>query len=58
MLVKKLNWKDWTPKKKLKERGFRVGPDKKMRRMWLGREIVVVGLPPLTEEGTQKYNPS
>ena len=31
----------------LKGRGFRGGSDKKMRRMWLGREIVVVGLPPL-----------
>ena len=30
----------------LKGRGFRGGSDEKMRRMWLGREIVVVGLPP------------
>ena len=28
-------------------RGFRGGSDKKMRRMWLGLGIVVVGLPPL-----------
>ena len=27
-------------------RGFRGGSDEKMRRMWLGREIVVAGLPP------------
>ena len=33
----------------LKGRGFRGGSDKKMRRMWLGREIVVAGLPPLAE---------
>ena len=31
----------------LKGRGFRGGSDEKMRRMWLAREIVVVGLPPL-----------
>ena len=31
----------------LKERGFRGGSDEKMRRKWLGREIVVAGLPPL-----------
>ena len=30
----------------LKGRGFRGGSDEKMRRMWLGREIVVAGLPP------------
>ena len=42
----------------LKGREFRGSSDEKMRRMWFGREIVVVGLPPLTEEGTQKYNPS
>ena len=28
-------------------RGFWCGSDEKMRRMWLGLEIVVVGLPPL-----------
>ena len=27
--------------------GFRGGSDEKMRRMWLGLEIVVAGLPPL-----------
>ena len=27
--------------------GFRGGSDEKMRRMWLGQEIVVTGLPPL-----------
>jgi len=31
----------------LKGRGFRGGTDEKMRRMWLGREFVVVGLLPL-----------
>ena len=30
-----------------KGRGLRCGSDEKMRRMWLGIEIVVVGLPPL-----------
>ena len=29
----------------LKGRGFRGGSDKKIWRMWFGREIVVVGLP-------------
>ena len=33
-------------------RGFRGGSDDKMRRMWLGQEIVVTGLPPL---GRQEY---
>ena len=28
---------------------FRGGSDEKMRRMWLGREIVVAGLPPLVK---------
>ena len=28
-------------------RVFRGGSDEKMRRMWLGREIVVASLPPL-----------
>ena len=28
-----------------------------MREMWLGREIVVVGLPPLTEQIGQNWNP-
>ena len=27
-----------------------AGSDEKMRRMWLGREIVVAGLPPLDEQ--------
>ena len=31
----------------LKVRGFRGGSDEKMRRMWFGLEIDVVGLPPL-----------
>ena len=30
-----------------KGRGFRCGSDEKMRSMWLGLGIVVVGLPPL-----------
>ena len=32
-----------------REEGFRGGSDEKMRRMWLGLEIVVAGLPPLVE---------
>jgi len=28
--------------------GFRGGSDEKMRRMWLGLEIGVAGLPPLS----------
>ena len=40
--------KDRTLKKIiLKGRGFRGGSDEKMRRMWFGLEIEVVGLPPL-----------
>ena len=31
----------------LKGRGFRGGSDEKMKRMWFGLEIDVVGLPPL-----------
>ena len=31
----------------LKGRGFRCGSDEKMKRMWFGLEIDVVGLPPL-----------
>ena len=31
----------------LKGRGFRGGSDEKMRRMWFGLGIDVVGLPPL-----------
>ena len=34
----------------LKERGFRGGSDEKMRRMWFGLEIDVVGLPPLVSQ--------
>ena len=33
----------------LKGRGFRGGSDEKKRRMWLGREIVVVVTPPLVQ---------
>ena len=33
----------------MKGRGFRGGSDEKMRRMWFGLEIDVVGLPPLSE---------
>ena len=42
-------WEDLTLEKKiiLKGRGFRGGSDEKMREMWLGREIVVAGLPSL-----------
>ena len=32
-----------------REKGFRGGSDEKMRRMWLGLEIIVSGLPPLVE---------
>ena len=53
-----LTWPDL--KKNLKEleifkheliegRGFRGGSNEQMRRMWLGRKIVVAGLPPLIE---------
>ena len=35
---------------KIKGRGFRSGSDEEMRRMWLGREIVVVGLPSLDDQ--------
>ena len=41
-----INKKD-IKKKILEEGGFQGGSDDKMRKMWLGREIVVVGLPPL-----------
>ena len=34
-------------------RGFRGGSDEKMRRMWLGLEIDVVGLPPLTQHSAR-----
>ena len=34
----------------LKGRGFRGGSDEKMRRMWFGLEIDVVGLPPLVSQ--------
>ena len=33
----------------LKGRRFRGGTDEKMRRMWFGLEIDVVGLPPLLQ---------
>ena len=43
-------FKDRTLKKiKLKGQGFRGGSDEKMRRMWFGLEIDVVGLPPLSK---------
>ena len=31
----------------LERRGFRGGSDEKIRRMWLGLNVVVVGFPPL-----------
>ena len=34
----------------IKGRGFQGGSDEIMRRMWLGREIVVAGLPPLDHD--------
>ena len=40
----------WEDEKKLNGRGFRGGSEEKMRRMWLEREIVVAGLPPLFEQ--------
>ena len=33
----------------IERRGFRGGSDEKMRRMWFGPEIDVVGLPPLID---------
>ena len=44
-------FKDRTLQKKIisKGRGFRGGSDEKMRRMWFGLEIDVVGLPPLVQ---------
>ena len=42
-------------KKIIEGRGFRGGLDEKMRRMWLGREIVVAGLPPLGEQLFQGF---
>ena len=36
-------------------RGFRGGSDEKMRRMWLRKEIVVVGLPPLVQLDYEIY---
>ena len=38
----------------LKGRGFQGGSDEKIRRMWLGSEIVVVGLPPLFRTNTSQ----
>ena len=35
--------------KKLEGRGFRGSSDEKIRRMWLGREIVGAGHPPLVK---------
>ena len=43
-------------KRILKGRGFRGGSDEKMRRMWVGLEIDVVGLPPLGETYEPKLN--
>ena len=37
-----------------REKGFRGGSDEKMRRMWLGLEIVVAGIPPLLSQRTRK----
>ena len=36
----------------IKGRGFQGGSDEKIRRMWLGREIVVAGLPLLDHDIT------
>ena len=36
-----------------KGRGFRGGSDEKMRKMWLGLGIAVVGLPPLVMPSLQ-----
>ena len=42
--------KGWILKKKILERrGLRGGYDEKTRRMWLGRDIVVLGLLPLVQ---------
>jgi len=40
----------------LKGRGFRGGSDEKMRRMWFGLEIDVVGLPPQRSIGRDNLN--
>ena len=40
----------------LKGTEFRGGSDEKMRRMWLRREIVVVGLPSLVSALLQVYD--
>ena len=37
-------------------REFRGGSDEKMRRMWLGVEIVVAGLPPLVEPSRRNWS--
>ena len=45
---KQIYWGDQAiKKKKLEGRGFSDGLDEKMMKMWLGRETVVVGLPPI-----------
>ena len=44
-------------KKKLKGQGFRGGSDEKMRRMWFGLEIDVVGLPPLDRLTVKPWKP-
>ena len=36
--------------------GFRGGSDEKMRRMWLGREVVVAGLPLITNLSVVIYD--
>ena len=54
MRVKNVNIFMDIKKVKLKRRGFRGGSDEKMRRMWLGLEIVVAGLPPLVLQFHEK----
>jgi len=40
----------------LEVRGFRGGSDEKMRRMWLGLEIIEAGFPPLIKvQESNKY---
>ena len=44
----------WKTSRILKGPGFRGGSDEKMRRMWFGLEIDVVGLPPLMGGGKNR----
>ena len=43
-------------KKVFRGREFRGGSDEKMRKMWLGRDIVVVNLPPLVQYHNKSFD--